>query len=91
MHMGFVWENLKESDHLEEQSADGTMLKLVLKKTSWKGIGLAHDREQRRAPANYIMRSKGFHDQNFSINCGICQLLETDSDPCSWCPLSRFQ
>ena len=32
MHMGFMWGNLKESDHLEEQSADGAMLKLVLKK-----------------------------------------------------------
>lgn len=36
MHMGFMWGNLKESDHLEEQSADGTMLKLVLNKTGWK-------------------------------------------------------
>jgi hypothetical protein len=44
MHMGFMWGSLNESDHLEEQSAERTMLKLVLKKTSWKGIGLAHDR-----------------------------------------------
>jgi hypothetical protein len=36
MHMGLMWGNLKESDHLEEQSADGTMLKLFLKKTGWK-------------------------------------------------------
>ena len=54
-----MWGNLKEGDHLEEQSADGTMLKLVLKKTGWKGIGLAHDREQRRILVNYIMRSMG--------------------------------
>lgn len=41
MHMGLMWGNLKESDHLEEQSADGTMLKLVLKKKgrkwNWSG------------------------------------------------------
>lgn len=50
MHMGFIWGNLK--DRLEEQSADGTMLKLVKKKKAGSGIGLAHDREQRRTLAN---------------------------------------
>jgi hypothetical protein len=36
MHMWLMWGNLKESDHLEEQSADGTMLKLILNKTRCK-------------------------------------------------------
>ena len=36
MHRGLMWGNLKESDHLEEQSANGAMLKLILNKTRWK-------------------------------------------------------
>ena len=59
MHKGFLWGNMREREHLEEEGVDGRIkLKLIFKK--WNGgidwIDLTQDRERYTAFVNSIMK-----------------------------------
>jgi hypothetical protein len=55
MHIGYLWESQKESDHKEEH---WSILKWILREIGWDGmdwIQLAKDRDQWRALVNMVM------------------------------------
>jgi hypothetical protein len=59
MHIGFLWENLKERHHWEDQDVGGwTILKCFFEEIGWDGvdwIDMAQDSDQWRTLVNTVL------------------------------------